>query len=63
MKKKIVNRLTLKKNVISNLENVNGGAAPNNGGDDPVRPADAPAWLSLPKTECMECWDVWAPTW
>lgn len=63
MKKKFATRLTFKKNVISNLDNVRGGAAPDQGGHEPVRPADAPAWLSLPKTECMECWDVWYPTW
>lgn len=53
MKKKIGNKLTFKRNVISNLEIVNGGAAPDNGGQ---HPADAPAWLSLPKTACAECW-------
>ncbi|WP_298417090.1 hypothetical protein [uncultured Kordia sp.] len=56
MKKKIGNKLTFKKNVVSNLESVHGGALPNNGGHEPVKPADAPAWLSLPKTQCAECW-------
>ena len=57
MKKKIVNKLTFNKSVISNLEGINGGAAPNQGGHPAAHgPADAPAWLSLPKTECMECW-------